>query len=213
MKSRYWTFLTYPDSVEENWINILEETGLQFAVSPIHDRDIEKCLTPEDFEKPNLIEILGDKYYYKKPHYHVLVMYEGPKTYKSFKEEVCDKVKGTIPKKVESIRGMYAYLTHKNNPEKAQYESKDIKEYNEFKLELTTTEITLIKQKICIKIIEENIKEYSDLLDYYLEIGDNDYWEVASNHTYFFDRYITSKRHKEIEENKKEYKNTLVKKK
>lgn len=197
MKSRYWTFIAYPESVLEGWQDKLEEVGLQFAVSPLHDRDLEKCLTPEDFEKPNLVEIMGDKYYYKKPHWHILVMYEGPKTYKSFKEEVCDKVKGTIPKKVESLRGMYAYLTHKNNPEKAQYDFKDIKEYNDFKLELTTAEITLIKQKICLKIIEEEIIEYSDLLDYYLEIGDNDYWEIASNHTYFFDKYITSKRHKE----------------
>lgn len=206
MKSRYWTFIAYPESVIEGWLDKLEETGLQFAVSPLHDKDIEKCLTPEDFEKPNLVEIMGDKYYYKKPHWHILVMYEGPKTYKSFKEEVCDKVKGTIPKKVESLRGMYAYLTHKNNPEKAQYEISEIKEYNDFKLDLTTTEITLIKQKICLKIIEEEIIEYSDLLDYYLEIGDNDYWEVASNHTYFFDKYITSRRHKEKPLEKKKIK-------
>ena len=41
------------------------------------------------------------------------------------------------------------------------------------------------------------IREYCDLLDYFEEIGDNDYWEIASNHTYFFDKYITSCRNKE----------------
>ena len=141
--SRYWTFITYPESVEENWIDKLQEIGLQFAISPLHDKDIEKCLTPEDFKKPNLIEIMGDKYYYKKPHYHVLVMYEGPKTYKSVKEEICDKIGATIPKKVESIRGYYRYLTHMDNPEKAQYKQEEIKEYNGFKLELTTTETAM----------------------------------------------------------------------
>lgn len=199
MKSRYWTFIAYPESVEKNWIDILEETGLQFAVSPLHDKDIEKCLTPEDFKKENLIEINGDKYYYKKAHWHILVMYEGPKTYKSFKEEVCDKVKGTIPKKVESVRGMYAYLTHKNNPEKAQYKQEDIREYNDFRLELTTTETTIIKKKICQIIQNLKIKEYCDLLDYFEDIGDNDYWEITSNHTYFFDRYISSFRNKDKE--------------
>lgn len=196
MKSRYWTFIAYPESVEKNWINILEETGLQFAVSPLHDKDIEKCLTPEDFKKENLIEIKGEKYYYKKPHWHILVSYDGPKTYKSFKEEVCDKVKGTIPKKVESVRGMYAYLTHKNNPEKAQYKQEDVKEFNDFRLELTTTETTIIKKKICQIIQNLKIKEYCDLLDYFEDIGDNDYWEIASNHTYFFDKYISSYRNK-----------------
>ena len=41
MKSRYWAFIVYPESCKENWENELEETGLQFAVSPLHDKDID----------------------------------------------------------------------------------------------------------------------------------------------------------------------------
>ena len=94
---------------------------------------------------------------------------------------------------------MYAYLTHRNNPEKAQYSQEDVREYNGFKLELTTTETTIIKKKICQIIQNLKIKEYCDLLDYFEEIGDNDFWEIASNHTYFFDKYISSYRNKNKE--------------
>lgn len=178
MKSRYWSFIVYPESAIAEWERELEETGLIFAVSPLHDQDI----TPE-----------GEK---KKEHYHVLIEFPGPKTYNSIKEEICDKIGATIPKKVESIRGYYRYLTHMDNPEKAQYNQEDVKEYNGFKLELTTTETTIIKKKICDIIIGADIKEYCDLLDYFKEIGDCDMWEIASNHTYFFDKYITSRRNK-----------------
>lgn len=182
MKSRYWSFIIYPESAKEGWESELEETGLVFCISPLHDKDINKYAEG------------GEEL--KKAHYHVLLEYEGPKTYKSVKEEICDKIGATIPKKVESLRGYYRYLTHQDNPEKAQYKSDDIKEYNGFKLELTGTETTMIKVKICEIINKEMIKEYSDLIDYFRNIGDYDFLDIASNNTYFFDKYITSKRHK-----------------
>lgn len=182
MKSRYWSFIVYPDSIVENWENILEEMGLIFCVSPLHDKDINPT---------------GEV---KKEHYHVLIEYEGPKTYRTIKEEICDKIGATIPKKVESLRGYYRYLTHMDNPEKAQYKMEDIREYNGFKLDLTTTEITRIMQGICRYIEEKNITEYYELMNQYEYLGDNDYWEIASNHTYFFDKYITSRRNKQKED-------------
>ena len=178
MKSRYWSFIIYPESAKENWESILEEKGLIFAVSPLHNKDIDPT---------------GEK---KKEHYHVLIEYDGPKTYKSIKEEICDEIGATIPKKVESIRGYYRYLTHMDNPEKAQYKQEDIKNYNGFRIELTNTETTLIKMKILNIREEKNILEYKDLVDYMRELGDIDYLEMVSNHTYFFDKYLTSARHK-----------------
>ena len=178
MKSRYWSFIVYPESCIKNWEQELEESGLKFAISPLHDRDKDPTGEP------------------KKPHWHVLVEYAGPKRYKNVKEEICDKIGATIPKKVESLRGYYRYLTHMDNPEKAQYNPEDIREYNGFEIALTTTETTVLKKKICEIIIGANIKEYCDLLDYFKEIGDCDMWEIASNHTYFFDKYITSRRNK-----------------
>lgn len=48
-------------------------------------------------------------------------------------------------------------------------------------------------------IIEYSIIEYCDLLDYLKTSEYKLYWEVASNNTLFFNTYLTSKRHKELD--------------
>lgn len=182
MKSRYWACILYPDSCVENWRNLLEETGLQFCVSPLHDKDID--IYAEGGPKP------------KKAHWHLLLTFEGPKRYKNVKEDICDLIGATIPKKVESLRGYYRYLVHMDNPEKAQYNLEDIEEYNGFKMELTTSEVNRIIDEIIETIEKEHIIEYSDLDDYYRYLGDNDCKDIIRNHTYFFDKYICSVRNK-----------------
>lgn len=179
IKSRYWAFIVYPDSVPKDWKEILCEKGCVFAVSPLHDKDVNPT---------------GE---IKKPHYHVLIQFEGPTTYKNVDENICSIINATIPKKVISLRGYYRYLCHLDNPEKAQYDIKEIEEYGGFKVELTNTEVTTYKLKICEDIEKNNIIEYSDLCDYYRkDLGDIELWEIATNHTYFFDKYICSKRNK-----------------
>lgn len=182
LKGRYWAFIVYPESAPSNWKDILSELGVVGAISPLHDKDIN----PDGTEK--------------KPHFHVVIEFEGPTTYSTVLENICNKVEATIPKRVVSLRGYYRYLTHMDNPEKAQYNEADIQKLGGFTLDLTTTEITAIKVQIMEDITEKNIIEYSDLLDYYLyELGDMEKLEVTSNHTYFFDKYIASRRNKQKE--------------
>ena len=38
-KSRYFTFLLYPESIPEDWKSKLELIGVPIAVSPLHDKD------------------------------------------------------------------------------------------------------------------------------------------------------------------------------
>lgn len=38
-KSRTWGMVVYPESAPENWQELLSETFMQFAVSPLHDKD------------------------------------------------------------------------------------------------------------------------------------------------------------------------------
>ena len=180
IKSRYWAFLVYPESAREDWKDVLCEMGVVCAVSPLHDRDINPT---------------GEK---KKAHYHVLVQFEGPTTYKNIDENICQLINATIPKKVISLRGYYRYLTHQDNPEKAQYDPQDIEVYGGFKLDMTTTEITQYKIQIMEDIQEKNIIEYSDICEYYKDIvGDYDKLDIVTNHTYFFDKYICSRRNKQ----------------
>ncbi|MDD6224167.1 MAG: replication protein [bacterium] len=182
MKGRNWAFVMYPESMPVDWFEMLERTGLPFAISPLHDKD----LNPTGEEK--------------KPHYHVICQYSNTTTSKNVKENICNIVNGTIPIKLESIKGMYRYHLHLDNPEKYQYDDRDRIFINGFDVSnvnaLTKTEVDKLTTEILAFIDDNNIIEYSDLL-YEFRINDlNNLLDVAKSHTVLFNAYIKSKRHK-----------------
>ena len=80
----------------------------------------------------------------KKAHWHVIVTYEGP-TAQSVVERLTERLNAPKPIPLEQVRGYYRYLTHKDNPEKAQYDEKDIQTLNGFDIrdfvEMTKSEV------------------------------------------------------------------------
>ena len=180
IKSRYWACVGYPESLPDDWKEKLIETGLRIAISPLHDQDFN----PD-----------GEV---KKVHYHFIFYYDGPTTYEAVKD-LCDKFNMTIPIKLESIRGMYRYHIHIDNPEKYQYDDRDRILLNGFDSnsvnELTKTEVNKIKKDIINYIVENNVKEYCDLLNQLIDL-ENDMFDVASSHTILFNTFITSRRNK-----------------
>ena len=182
-RARNWAFVVYPESLPKNWKDIITEIGIPMAVSPLHDKDMDPT---------------GE---IKKPHYHCIVTYEGPTSYEIVKRNITDKLNGTIPIKLESIKGMYKYHIHLDNPEKYQYNDKDRIFFNGFDKnsinELTKTEVLQLKKQIQHFILDNNIIEYSDLLDILLENECNEMYDVASSNTMFFNNYLCSKRNKQ----------------
>ena len=102
VKKRYWAFVLYPESAPEEWRQILTETGLECAISPLHDKDINPDGTP------------------KKAHYHVILCYAGPTTYNCVKT-LTESLNQPVPQPIEQVKGYYRYFSHKDNPEKYQY--------------------------------------------------------------------------------------------
>lgn len=182
IKGRNWAFVVYPESLPQNWEDIVVETGLPMCFSPLHDKDVNPT---------------GE---IKKPHYHVICYYDNPTTSRAVKEYVTDKLNGTIPIKLESMTGMYRYHIHLDNPEKYQYDDRDRKFFNGFDVNkvdsLTYTEVSKLLLEIQKLIKNNKIYEYSDLLDILLESDMFNMWDVARNHTILLNTYITSKRHK-----------------
>lgn len=180
-KGRIWASVGYPESLPADWLDRLTETGLQIAISPLHNKDIDPT---------------GET---KKEHYHIIFNYDGPTTFNHVKE-LCDNLNMTIPIKLESLRGMYRYHIHIDNPEKYQYDDRDRLLLNGFDTsqvnELTKTEIDKLKFEIQKFIVANEIYEYSDLL---IILSQNDLkrmWSVAATNTIFFNSFITSRRHK-----------------
>lgn len=185
VKKRNWAFVLYLDSAPENWRDILQETGLLVAISPYHDKDVNADGTP------------------KKPHYHIILCFDGPTTYNNVKS-ITDRLNQPIPQPLEQIRGYYRYFTHMDNPEKYQYDDKEITTINGFDInnyvELSYTEVSKYLLQIQFLIRDKHILEYADLLDLLADNECKELWDVARNHTMLLDRYISSRRYKTKQE-------------
>lgn len=183
IKKRNWAFVLYPESAPENWKEMLQLTGLECVISPLHDKDTNPTGEP------------------KKAHYHIILCYAGPTSYNVVKKLV-DGFNAPIPQYLESVKGYYRYLTHKDNPEKFQYDEKEIQALNGFNIlnyiELTKAECAEIKRKIQELVREKNIVEYCDLLDYLADNALYDELDVAMNNTLLFNNYIKSRKYKQV---------------
>lgn len=106
-RTRNFVTVVYPESAPDNWRVILSEQFIQCFISPLHEKD----------ENPD-----GTS---KKPHYHVLLMFDNVKTIEQAKE-VFALIGGVGCEVVKSLRGYARYLCHLDNPEKAQYDISDV---------------------------------------------------------------------------------------
>lgn len=178
LKKRNWGAVVYPESAPKDWKEILKLKGLTFAVSPLHDKDIDPT---------------GEN---KKPHYHIIICFPGPTTDKTV-NDIMKELNQPIAIPLESVKGYYRYFTHKDNPDKYQYNDKDIELFNGFDVTdvLNSFEVFQALKEIQSLICELSILEYCDLLDYLLQFGYMELWNVACSHTLFLNTYITSKRH------------------
>lgn len=185
IKKRYWAMVVYPESLPSDWLDILQGTGLAFAISPLHDKDVN----PDGEEK--------------KAHYHLIGAWSGPTTFSSVKQ-LTDRLNAPHPTPLESVRGYYRYLTHKDNPEKYQYEEKDIRLLNGFDIgefiELTKGEVDKFIREIHDYILQNDITEYCDLCDALFSDPDlsnsSTLYNIAVSHTMFFNSYLRSRRYK-----------------
>lgn len=180
VKKRNWAIVLYPESAPENWKDVLIETGLPCAISPLHEFDVD----------PN-----GEV---KKAHYHLILCFPGPTTFNVVKS-LCDSLNQPIPQPIESVKGYYRYFVHKDNPEKYQYDEIDIKTLNGFNIldyaELTRAEVNGIKSHLISVICEKDFLEYSDFVLYVQKELSCEEFDIAVNNTLFFNTFIRSRRH------------------
>lgn len=105
---RNFATVVYPESAPVDWQETLSVQFVPAFISPLHDKDLNPTGEP------------------KKPHYHVVVMYDGKKTMEQAKE-LFSLFGGVGCEIVQSIRGYARYLCHLDNPEKAQYSPDEVR--------------------------------------------------------------------------------------
>ena len=84
-RTRNWGFVMYPESAPENYIQILNDLHIKWALSPLHDKDIN----PSTNEP-------------KKAHWHGVLVFESVKSYEQVKA-ITDSLNATIPQKLNSL--------------------------------------------------------------------------------------------------------------
>lgn len=192
-KSRYFTFLLYPESIPEDWELKLELLGVPIAISPLHDKDQKE----------------GKEQGLKKPHYHVLYIAKNPVTTHSVRKRIQRTLGNQSIAKVQivarSVESVYLYLTHESKDAIAKnkyvYDKENIKLLNNFdidryitldeseKKELRQTLLEIISDHKIVNIIELN----AFIRDYGNEFGIDGMQyvnEVISNTTGIFRLYF-----------------------
>lgn len=175
-RTRNWTTVFYPESCPEDWEQKIQELCVPAFVSPLHDKDINPDGTP------------------KKPHYHAVLMFNGVKSYTQVKEMV-STFGGVDPKIVNNLVGVARYLVHKDNPEKAQYDPKDVKSFSGAdwsELILTPTDIRLTLREIVSFMRKNSINYYDDLLNYCLD-HNQEWFDIAMKNTLSLRSYCVSR--------------------
>lgn len=184
LKGRHFAYVVYPESAPADWVEQLQQTGLSFVVSPLHDKDIDPT---------------GQ---IKKAHYHVIVSWGNTTTYRAARG-LCDRLKCPRPQMLKSPNAMYRYMQHLDNPDKYQYT--DIPTtYNGWVRPLNAADVVQLKREIWGMVYTQDCQEYGELLMVCAEHG-SEYFDVASSHTIFFSKICDGYRHSPIRTLKRRY--------
>lgn len=167
-RARTWTFIVYPESVPNNWREFLDSYHIPWVESPLHDKDVNPDGT------------------IKKPHWHVILMFDGKKSYEQIKE-ITDSLNAPVPQKTANPKGLIRYLIHMDNPEKYQYSREDIVCHSGADIdqyfELSSVSRERILWDIMKFIRDEKITSYSAFIGY---CQDTDNWEWFSIATKYY---------------------------
>ena len=181
-RTRNWTFVLYPESAPDKWRDILDEEHIEWIESPLHDKDLNENGEP------------------KKPHWHILLMFEGNKTVEQV-AEITTRLNATIPLKVASAKGLVRYMAHLDNPEKHQYDKSQIVAHGgadvaDLLKPTSSSRYQLIGEMMAF-VKDNDIVEMEDLLLYAIEFRFDDWFPLlCDNSAYIMESLIKSRRHR-----------------
>ena len=175
-RKRNFATVVYPESAPDEWRQILRGYFVPAFVSPLHDKDINATGEP------------------KKPHYHVLLMFEGKKSEDQVKA-IFDSIGGVGLEKVEALRGYARYLCHLDNPEKAQYNPSDVESIGgsdySYTIGIVADKYKAVREMISFCKANE-IVSYAELLEYAAIEQDTWFRVLCDNGTVVMKEYLKS---------------------
>lgn len=179
-RTRNWTIVVYPESAPHNWREYIDELHIEWVESPLHEFDSNAT---------------GEL---KKPHWHLLLMFGGVKSYEQV-SEVIKPLNCPAPQRCHNAKAMIRYMAHLDNPEKFQYNVADIVSHGGVDLaELlrpSSSERYSILRDMCDYIRNNGVTEFSDFVFYAMSEHYDDWFPfLADNSAYFIGQVIKSQR-------------------
>lgn len=196
-RSKIWNVIFYPDSAPDYWEDIIKDTHVSCAVSPLHNMD--RWTAKDEAENP-----LHKKGETKKPHYHLHIHYDGNKTQEQVFRDFCVPLNTKLnPVISNSDRNDTRYLIHLDNDDKAPYRMDEIRFFNGFDFkdyfEMSENEEFDMGNLIDNWIYEQKICEYSILRNRLYELDYKPWLRYVKGHLRHYELLLKSYRHNGFE--------------
>lgn len=175
-RTRGYATIVYPESAPSDWKEILADLKIQVLISPLHDQDVNPTGEP------------------KKPHYHVMLMFEGPKSSAQAKAVIA-AFGGVGCEVINSTRGYARYLCHLDNPEKHRYSPSDVQQFGGVDYQSTVelaSDLRAIGKEIRRFCREYHIISFSSLVDYADEYQE-EWLDYLDSHGWLVKEYLKSR--------------------
>lgn len=166
-RTRTYATIIYTESAPTNWKDMLQDEHIPCHISPLHDKDTTEDGTP------------------KKPHYHIMLMFDSVKT-RQQAEKIFRKIGGVGIEPVNSPRAYARYLCHLDNPEKAQYPIEEVVSYGgaDYDMHINTAKSVYTTISEIIDFCTANqIVCFADLLEHTKETQFNWFRIICDNST------------------------------
>lgn len=176
-RTRCYSAIGYPESLNENFIDILVDTHVKTIISPLHDMDSD--------DDGNL----------KKAHYHIMLLFDSVKTIEQA-QKIFDSIGCTQCIPVNSVQGQARYLCHLDNLDKHSYDVGNViclngSDYISL-IELPTNHYQIVRD--IINFCKENkIVSFSDILEYSSISNESWFRALCDNSAYVIKEYLKSK--------------------
>ena len=182
-RARNWSVIIYPESAPEHWRSIIDDLHIEWVESPLHEFDVNPT---------------GEV---KKPHWHILLMFGGVKSYDQVLE-VIKPLNCPVPQRCHNAKSLVRYMAHLDNPDKYQYELTQIIGHGGVDvadlLKPSSAERYTIIREMCDYCALEGITEFYELMDYAMaEKFDTWFPLLCDSSAYVVNQYIKSNRQRE----------------
>lgn len=175
-RPRNWNVILYPESLPDNWIELLDQMAVPIYVSPLHDKDVD---------------LDGKK---KKPHYHSVWCFGGHKS----REQVLEMVAPLGTQVVEpnkDLGGSLRYFCHMDSVGKAKYDPHCVMCFGGADYLDGITCVSQNKKtmkEIMIFIEKEDVRYYSDLC-FYASFYQPEWYALVNNQSVYWCSYLKSR--------------------